>query len=509
MLSSSISRSLTQCRCINTNIGSGGSGISNLVNCVSRLGISSTVTNTQYRSYCNANVTTATGTATGATTTSSPHNPFHLCIIGSGPAGLYTANRIYKLLPDSNVTIIEKFVGNVNIEQDITFADIQRRFHAVVLACGIEGEKKLGIPGEATLQRVYAARDFVSWLNGHPEFQKKQFSLDSEDVVIVGQGNVALDVARMLVKPVSDIASTDITSTATDLLSNSKVRNVHIVGRRGPAQVSFTTKEVREILKLPNVNTYINDPECLNMPEEEAIKLERAQKKIVDLFKTHLKPYSEFKEEEGKKNIIFHFKRSPVEMVGREQLEGVTLVKNNLVEDAKGSIVAVPTEERESIKAGIVFRSIGYTGTKFSEVPFDFKRVKIPNVMGRVLQDTDSDVVIPGLYVSGWIKSGPSGAIVNVSVNAEETAHTIKEDFDRDAYTNAVSGYQGVVDLLKSKDINLITFEDWKKIEDEEIKRGKEKGKILEKIIVFDELKNIISNIGGGAGGSAPSNASS
>eukprot|EP01133_Synstelium_polycarpum_P010920 gene10920-12727_t len=376
------------------------------------------------------------------------------------------------------------------LKHDITFADIQQKFHAIVLACGIEGEKKLGVPNELSLSNIYSARDFVSWLNGHPDFQKKQFSLDHEDIVIVGQGNVALDVARMLLKPISELATTDIAQHALDLLAKSKVRNVHIVGRRGPAQVSFTNKEVREILKLPNVTSYVNEPIQFT-PEDQ-------------LFQTYLKPIQEWRDKElksekdGKKNLIFHFQRSPTSFEGRVDggVQSVRLEKNRLDIDAKGRIKAVGTGEVDSIDCGTVFRSIGYTGTKFDQVPFDFQRVCIPNVAGRVLQDVEEgSPPIPGLYVSGWIKSGPTGAILNVSVNAEETAHTIKDDCDdKQLYNNTVEGYQGIVDILKSKQHNLITFDDWKKIESEEFKRGKEKGKIMDKIIVFDELKNIIQH---------------
>ncbi|EFA86606.1 adrenodoxin reductase [Heterostelium album PN500] len=490
-----------------------------------------------FRNYCT--------TTNALDSHSNSKSPLQLCIIGSGPAGLYTANRVYKLLPDSNITIIEKlpypfglirygispdhqnekkvkntlektwsehpstckFVGNVNIDHDITFEEIRKTFHAVVLACGIEGEKKLNIPGEKC-QTVYSAREFVSWLNGHPDFQKKHYDLQHENVVIVGQGNVALDVARMLVKPIEDIAGTDITSTATDILSNSKVKNVHIIGRRGPAEVSFTTKEVREILKLPNINTYVNDITTLEFTEDQLNKMERAQRKMVELFKQYLKPLPENfnigdlsnqtdnnNNNNNYKNVIFHFKRSPVEMVesnGGQCLAEVILEKNELVSDDKGDVKAVGTGVRETLKAEVVFRSIGYTGTKFSEVPFDFKRVKVPNRAGRVLEGVDSEKIIDGLYVSGWIKTGPSGAIVNVSMNADETAHTIQEDYNENKYNRNLPGYQGIVDLLKSKEHNLITYEDWKKVENEEFKRGKEKGKILEKIIVFDELKNII-----------------
>ncbi|EGG20400.1 adrenodoxin reductase [Cavenderia fasciculata] len=483
------------------------------------------------RFYCSTSSTSETTTVAAAEN----KPPFHLCIIGSGPAGLYTANRVYKKLPDANITILEKlpvpyglirygiapdhqnekkvkntlektitdhpsncrFVGNVNIEKDITFDDIQSKFHAIVLACGIEGEKKLGVPGEQS-NHIYSARDFVSWLNGHPDYQKKEFLLQNEDVVIVGQGNVALDVARMLLKPTDELSSTDITSPALEKIANSKVKNINIVGRRGPAQVAFTTKEVREILKLPNINAYVNDPSTLKFTEDELNKMDRAQRKIVDLFINHLKPVSEKKDEEGKKNLIFHFLRSPTEFNNNSvdnNVSSIMLGRNKLVDDGKGSVKAESIKgDSEQLKCGTVFRSIGYTGTKFQQVPFDFKKVCIPNRHGKVLHEDDKQGVIKGLYVSGWIKSGPTGTIVNVSMDTEETAQSIKEDYDNNLYNHKVDGYQGIIDILHQKQHSLITFDDWKKIEQEEFKRGKEKGKIIEKIIVFDELKNIIKD---------------
>ncbi|KAK5578353.1 hypothetical protein RB653_008023 [Dictyostelium firmibasis] len=474
---------------------------------------------------------------------------FNLCIIGSGPAGLYTAAKVHRQIPHANITILEKlpypfglvrsgispdhqnekkvkntlekvllehphqiqFIGNVDIEKDIKFEYIQNNFHAVVLACGIEGDKKLGIPGESTLKNVYFAREFIGWLNGNLKDQHKQFDLSNENLAIVGQGNVALDVARLLLKKNSDeLKKTDITSTSFDKINKSNVKNIHIIGRRGPLEVSFTNKEIREILNLPNVNTFINDISTLDVSEEEISKLERAKKRTFELFKQHLKPFDKEISENGNMNLIFHFLRSPVELMGGNgdgedgsmTLSKIKLEKNKLIIDEKTQQKkAIGSGEFEIIECSSLFRSIGYTGTKqFPTVPFDFNSVSIPNRYGKVLEETKSDKFIDGLYVSGWLKGGPSGSIPNISANSEETASMIHQDYEANQFNsnnntgkNCDGGHNSITSLLQPNH-KIINFNDYKKIESEEVKRGKEKGKLLEKIIVFDELKNIINS---------------
>ncbi|KAF2077145.1 hypothetical protein CYY_001530 [Polysphondylium violaceum] len=491
----------------------------------------------QYRLFC---------TSTSATATKTDASKFHLCIIGSGPAGLYTASKVHKHLPDANITVLEKlpypfglvrsgispdhqnekkvkntlekvliehpqlihFVGNVTIDKDIKFQDIQKNFHAVVLACGIEGDRKLGIPLEDKLKNIYFARDFLGWLNGNLKDQNRKFDLTGKNVAIVGQGNVALDVARLLLKKNSDeLKKTDITSTAFDQIHKSGVKNIHIIGRRGPLEVSFTNKELREILNLPGINTYINDISTLDLSPEQISKLDRVRKRSYDLLKEHLKPLESEQQLENtdKMNLIFHFLRSPVEFIGDESggdsLVGMKLEKNELVNDEKtNQLKAVGTKEYIDLQCTSVFRSIGYTGTKqFTGVPFDFKSVSIPNHLGKVRKDVESPEFIPGLYVSGWIKGGPSGSIPNISHSSEETAAQLYLDYSTNQIdlNNSVSGefgFQSVLSILKNANHRIINYDDWKKIESEEVKRGKEKGKLLEKIIIFDDLTNIINN---------------
>ncbi|EGC33299.1 hypothetical protein DICPUDRAFT_154647 [Dictyostelium purpureum] len=469
-----------------------------------------------YRSYCSSTSTTVNGSI------NNNNKDFHLCIIGSGPAGLYTAAKVHKQIPHANITILEKlpypfglvrsgispdhqnekkvkntlekvflehpnliqFIGNVDIEKDIKFQYVKDSFHAVVLACGIEGDKKLGIPGESSLKNVYFAREFLGWLNGNLKDQHKEFDLSSENVAIVGQGNVALDVARLLLKKNSEeLKKTDITSNSFDKINKSKVKNIHIIGRRGPLEVSFTNKEIREILTLPNVNTFINDKSILDsITEEQVSKLERAKKRTYDLFKQHLKEYNQETASNGNMNLIFHFLRSPAEMFGdvnnNEKIGSIKLEKNKLIMDGTK---AVGLGEYETLECGSIFRSIGYTGTKqFPSVPFDFNTVSIPNKFGKVLEAPQSDTFIQGLYVSGWIKGGPSGSIPNISANSEETASTIHYDYENNLIplSDTAKGYDSVVSYLQPNH-KIINYENWKKIESEELKRGKEKVDLL------------------------------
>ncbi|KAN0030005.1 hypothetical protein ACTA71_008149 [Dictyostelium dimigraforme] len=505
-----------------------------IINKSKLLGVDSYINNKTIRLFCSS-------------TNQVNKTPFNLCIIGSGPAGLYTAAKVHRQIPHANITILEKlpypfglvrsgispdhqnekkvkntlekvllehphqiqFIGNVDIEKDIKFEYIKNNFHAVVLACGIEGDKKLGIPGESTLKNVYFAREFIGWLNGNLKDQHKQFDLSNENLAIIGQGNVALDVARLLLKKNSDeLKKTDITSNSFDKINKSNVKNIHIIGRRGPLEVSFTNKEIREILNLPNVNTFINDISTLEVSEEDVSKLERAKKRTFELFKQHLKPFDQEISKNGNMNLIFHFLRSPVELLGNRdgQLSMIKLERNKLITDEKTQQKkAIGSGEFETIECSSLFRSIGYTGTKqFPTVPFDFNSVSIPNKYGKVLEEPKSDKFINGLYVSGWLKGGPSGSIPNISANSEETASMIHQDYESNQFSNNNNnnentdknydgGHNSITSLLQPNH-KIINFNDYKKIELEEVKRGKEKGKLLEKIIVFDELKNIINN---------------
>ncbi|KYQ91379.1 adrenodoxin reductase [Tieghemostelium lacteum] len=471
--------------------------------------------------------------------------PLKLCIIGSGPAGLYTANKIIKKLPDTDITIIDKlpspfglirygiapdhqeqkrvknllektliehpqtirFLGNVDMNTDLNLKDILASFNATVLACGIEGEKKLGIPGE-TLDCIYSAREFTSWLNGHPHFQQKIFNLSPEkkDVVIVGQGNVALDVARLLIKKDNkELAQTDITSKAMDIISKSAVKNIHIVGRRGPVESSFSTKELREICKLPNVQTWVNDRSIIDSidTQSEPLLKDRIRQRVFQIFNDYLKPIPSegLPQNDDKVNLIFHFLRSPNEFIESEKIgNSVSKVKlevNQLIRDNETSDTkAKGTGQFESINCDIVFRSIGYTGVPIEGVPFDYKNVKVPNFQGKVLQKVNSDnQYIDGLFVSGWIKTGPTGTIAAIDKNVEETTEMIYLDYQNNRLDlqKEKQGYKHIIEHLINTHKQTTNFDDWKKIEQEELKRGKQLGKLSEKIIIFDDLKNIIN----------------
>ncbi|XP_061564616.1 NADPH:adrenodoxin oxidoreductase, mitochondrial [Cololabis saira] len=450
-----------------------------------------------------------------------------VCIVGSGPAGFYTAQHLIKARQDVEVDIYERlpvpfglvrfgvapdhpevknvintftqtakhsrcsFYGNVNVGADVSVKELQQAYHAVVLSYGAEANRSLGVPGE-DLAGVYSAKDFVGWYNGLPGCRKLSPDLSCETAVILGQGNVALDVARVLLSPIDTLKKTDISQPALDALAESRVRRVLIVGRRGPRQIACTIKEVREMVNLPATR-----PEMVEADFEgvkEALKdLPRPRKRLTELMlKTALELPGE-KEQERWKDASrvwgFRFFRNPVEVLADSEgsrVAGIRLAVTKL-EGSGETAKAVLTGDVEDIPCGMVISSVGYKSVPIDpSVPFDSKKAIVPNSMGRVEQTQ-------GLYCSGWLKTGPTGVIVTTMNNSFDSARSVLEDMNSGTLdvSAAKAGSPSITALLEERGVKPVTFSDWEKIDGVELQRGEACGKPREKILTVEEMLKV------------------
>uniref|UniRef100_A0A667ZH04 NADPH:adrenodoxin oxidoreductase, mitochondrial n=1 Tax=Myripristis murdjan TaxID=586833 RepID=A0A667ZH04_9TELE len=449
-----------------------------------------------------------------------------VCIVGAGPAGFYTAQHLIKSRQDVEVDIYERlpvpfglvrfgvapdhpevknvintftqtaqhsrcsFYGNVNVGTDVSVKELQQAYHAVVLSYGAEGNRRMGVPGE-DLAGVHAAKDFVGWYNGLPD-NRKVFGLSTILFFILGQGNVALDVARILLSPMDMLKKTDITQPALDLLAESRIRRVLIVGRRGPMQIACTIKEVREMVNLPDTRPEMVAADFKGIAE--AVKeVPRPRKRLTELLlKTALDvPTEKEQEKRSKASRVwgFRFFRSPVEVLPAPDLSraaAIRLAVNRLEGSGEGAS-AVPTGEVEDVPCGLVISSIGYKSLPIDPLlPFDSRKAIVPNTMGRVQKTA-------GVYCSGWLKTGPTGVIGTTMNNSFDTARALLEDMDSGALdvSSAKPGSQGVTPLLEKRGVKPVEFSDWEKIDNEEIKRGVAMGKPREKLLSVDEMLHV------------------
>lgn len=342
----------------------------------------------------------------------------------------------------------------------------------------------LGIEGE-DLPFVYAARDFVGWFNGHPYHSTKTFNLNCNDAVIIGQGNVALDVARILLKSPEDLKGTDITEYSLNHLRSSQVKRVHLIGRRSPVQAAFTTAELREILSLPNTTSIVSKHDLeLNEVSKEELDGQRAKKRMFELLtkKTLIVEdiYSHISTSsppQGKKELLFHFLKSPIRIEKNFNL----VLEHNALTGKPNEQKALGTGKMIHLPCGILFRSIGYKSMPIPDVPFDPPQGIIPNEKGKVLKTS-------GLYVSGWLKRGATGIIGTNKWDAEETVLTIAEDIKEGNLKPKTDSERSPL-LLPP---HTTSFQDWKLLDEEEVKRGREKGKEREKLVSIPEMLKIL-----------------
>lgn len=370
--------------------------------------------------------------------------------------------------------------------QCLKFKTLLPYYDAIVFAYGASKDKTLNLPGEETTSNIISARAFVGWYNGLPEYQNLKPDLTKRNAAVIGQGNVALDVARILVSPVDALRHTDITEKALATLQENQVSRVSIVGRRGPFQAAFTIKEIRELLNLPGV-AFENDGQEFVSSE----RLPRPIRRMMDL----LSKGSRTPIAQAAKSFKLDFLLSPVRFNATSvdaSLKEVVFETNTL-EDNEGYMRARGTGKELSIPADIGFRSIGYqseaiAGTIECGIPFDPIRGIIPNSEGRVRRQDDS---LPRMYASGWVKRGPTGVIATTMNDAFETADCVIEDMQRKECGKKVS--EDIVEILRLNGHQYITWQDWRKIDSIEKERGRVNGKVREKFGTIDDMLAAVS----------------
>ena len=451
-------------------------------------------------------------------------NPLLVAIVGSGPSGFYAAETLIKsdivvkvdilerlpspfglvrsgVAPDHQklkqaIKLYEKIaespefnlIANVTVGADISVQALSESHHAIIFTCGAESDRKLGVPGEDIIGS-YTATEFVGWYNGHPDYRDREFDLSHDVAVIIGQGNVAADVSRILSKTIDELKHTDIAEHALDALTESKIKEIHVIGRRGPAQAKFTPKELREFGEISDCNPIVLPDDMLLNPESEKELEEKsniASKKIYDLFCEFSKRSIDSKKS---KKCYFSFLMSPKELVGNPSLEKVVFEKNSL-SGAPFKQSARGTGEIVELESGILFRSIGYQGVPIQDVPFHETRGIIPNEKGRVIDNENN--VVPQFYTAGWIKRGPSGIIGPNRACSVETVTCLLEDLTKLDDGSRKSGAEVIFAILESKNIHHVSYDDWQKIDAKEIERGEPKGKPREKYTYIDEMLSAI-----------------
>lgn len=451
--------------------------------------------------------------------------PARIAIVGAGPAGFYAAETLLKkeevyctidlfnrfptpfglvregVAPDhqsikSVARVFDKiaenerlrFYGNVTFGVDVTHDDLSQFYDIIIYAVGAQADRRMGIPGE-DLRGSLPANQFVGWYNGHPDYGDLDVDFSHERAVVIGNGNVALDVARILVSPVEELAKTDIADYALDRLKDSRVREVVILGRRGPEQAAFTNHELRELGEVENIDVIV-DPEDL-LPHVGTGQL--PQNKMAAQNIAVLKSYAARDEHKGERRVRLRFAVSPVEILGDGgRVKALRIEKNELVRDAYGGVRARGTGEFETLEVGLVLRSVGYRSMPLPGVPFDEETMKIPNIAGRVIY-TGSEETVEGEYVVGWAKRGPVGVIGTNKPDAVSTVNSILEDLpsltgiaDQDRELSRIE------DLLKERGVDFVTYEDWKRLDAFETARGTERGRPRVKLTEVAEMMRVI-----------------
>ncbi len=450
-------------------------------------------------------------------------SPVRIAVVGAGPAGFYAAGHLLKdsggqievdmlerlptpwglvrsgVAPDhpkikSVTRVYEKtaahprfrYFGNVQLGVHVSREELLSHYHAIVYATGSPADRPLGIPGEE-LPGSWAATDFVGWYNGHPDHPHLQFDLTRERAVVIGNGNVALDVARMLVLSHEELARTDVADHALHALRHSAVREVVVLGRRGPAQAAFTNPELLELGELAGADVVVDPAElerALAVPDPAIDRISEGNVRI-------LRQFAERPPRGEPRRVVLRFLLSPVELLPDEQghVGAVRMVRNQLVATPDGGLRAQAIEEYETIPAGLVFRAIGYRGVALPGVPFDERSGVIRNERGRVL---GSEGPLAGEYAVGWIKRGPTGVIGTNKKDAQETVDAILEDISsRLLPAPPAPNPEELLETLGARQPELVTYAGWSEIDRHERSLGEPAGRPRVKLTRIEEMLRV------------------
>lgn len=445
-----------------------------------------------------------------------------IAIIGSGPAGFYAAEALLKrtdttievdlferlptpyglvrggVAPDhQNIKAVTRvfdktaarpnfrFLGNVCLGRDVSVADLRQHYHQIVYAIGNEGSRRMGIPGEG-MPRCTPASVFIGWYNGHPDYRLAQIDLSVPRVVVVGNGNVALDTARILLRTPDELAKTDIANHALEALSRSKVREVFILGRRAPEHASFTPVELKELGEMEDVDPVVAPEElagCVFDPSGSS-QADKNLKVLHDFAGRQPQP--------GRKKVHLRFRVSPVEIVAGPDggVTGVRLEKNRIELQPDGTTRVRGTGEIELLEAGMVLPAIGFAAEPIPGVPYDDKAFIIANEDGRVV-DPVSRRIVPGEYVVGWARSGPQGLIGSHKGASAQVAELMAAD-GAQLEARALPDREAILALLRGRGVQVVTFDDWRRLDEAEVARGERRGAPRDKITDVEAMLKLL-----------------
>jgi ferredoxin/flavodoxin---NADP+ reductase len=449
--------------------------------------------------------------------------PPRVAIVGAGPAGAYAAACLLRARGDVEIDLFERLPTpwgllrggvapdhqeikrledtfdsqtlqrgcrlfcNVEVGLDVSHAELMRHYTAVIYATGAQTDKSLGIPGE-DLPGSWAATEFVAWYNGHPDYRGLDFDLSAERAVVIGNGNVAADVTRMLTLSARELERTDVADHALEALRESRIEEVVVLGRRGPAQAAFTSSELRELGHLDDVDTRVDqddvelDPVSRRWLAEEGTFTARKNVELLREFASRpTRP-------DARRRIELRFLRSPVEIHGSDRVEAIDIRRNEIVRAGDGSLRARATDEDvATIECGLVLRSVGYRAVPLPDVPFDERHWVLPNGRGRVL--TPDGDLLAGVYAVGWIKRGPTGILGTNKRDAEETVSCLVEDLRAGTLAQPPEPAREQIDaLLAERKPDLVDVQGWRAIDAHELERGRSEQRPRVKLASRDEL---------------------
>ena len=449
--------------------------------------------------------------------------PIRVAIVGAGPAGFFTAEALLKKVESVSIDVFNRlpppfglvrdgvapdhqpiksvtkkyqslldrpevrYLGNVTLGTDVKVEELRSRYHQVVYAFGAQSDRSLGIPGE-DLDGSWAATTFVGWYNGHPDYTDVPFDLDVEHVVVVGNGNVAIDVARILVLPTDVLEKTDMADHALEALRRSKVRRVTLLGRRGPAQAAFTNPELREFGRIDGVSVKVDEGD-LDLDPVSAAYAEEDRGRSRNM--ATLRDYASSEEVPGGRIVEFRFLASPTEILGAGgRVAGIRVERNELVQTEDGAMRPRGTGRTSDLSCGMVLRSVGYLGTPVPGVPHDPRRGTVPNVGGRVLGGDGA--LLTGEYVVGWAKRGPSGVIGTNKADASSTVDAMIEDAESGRLLTPDAESEDLRRLLDARGVAWIDEAGWARLDAWERARGEETGRPRAKVCSVPEMLDVI-----------------
>ena len=447
-----------------------------------------------------------------------------IAIIGSGPAGFYAAEALLKrgdtavevdvfdrlptpyglvragVAPDhQNIKAVTRvfdktaarpnfrFLGNVCLGLDLSVEELRSHYHQIIYAVGNEADRRLGIPGEGATGCT-PATVFIGWYNGHPDYQQAQLDLSVERVAVVGNGNVAVDAARILLRTPEDLAKTDIAAHALQALRASRVREVFLLGRRGPVQAAFTATELKEFGEMDGADPVVDPAQLADCPAPDPLESSPSDKNLRLLHAFAARGWGN-----KEKKLHLRFLVSPTEILtdADGRVSALRLERNRLELKPDGSLAARGTGESEVLEVGLVLPAIGFAAERIAGVPFDEAAKIIANEDGRVV-DPVSRAVIPNEYVVGWAKTGPQGLIgTHKGASARVVEHMAADGGGLEA--RVLPGPAAIVSLLRSRGVQVVSFDDWKQLDEVEVARGARRGAPRDKVVAVGAMLEVLA----------------